>query len=435
MKVRYNKNRKLIATLTAVLLFLLYYLPGSISVKLCIFSVIAIALNILLIFQTMRVPVMLIISLFLLNYSYIFTIPAFFSSKISGIGTQFNNNHLLLDVLFQLIIGLLILNNLFFIKKDAFNKNKYLSDRIDKFSKNKFDFLIIVASFLGYLFFFLLNNSGKQNNLPFSFTFEYIYIFIILFRIYSKDNRYTKVIVHLMIFFICIKTLIHSGRIEVVESLVLLIALYYEKKLKSWWIIIGSVLLNIFMEYVSILRLHNGVKGWETSKFFFNRFNPPKVVFGNEGDVTQSSMAMVGVVHSHIVSYPQRMHSFFDMLLSQFIPLGNFEQFHDSNVSRYISDFTYTLGGGYIYSQWYFWLGIVGVFLGAFLINQVIKIAYLTKNITIVSITAIYSIILFPRWLVYFFDFLIKIPLLLFYLFCGIALYLKLKDIWKRKRI
>ncbi|MGR9522917.1 hypothetical protein ACSS31_03915 [Priestia megaterium] len=291
-------------------------------------------------------------------------------------------------------------------------QNRFLGDKLNIFNMEKNTFLCSLG-FLGYMFFILLNNSGQQTNLPFSITFEYIFLFIIIFKLYSDNNLVYKVIIHIMLFLVCAKTLMYSGRIEVIEALVLLIIFYYEKTIKPILLIIGSIVLNILMEYISILRNTEGDTTWQTSKIFFDRSNPPTLILGNEGDVTQASMAMVGVLKDNLVSNWQRMESFFHMVASQFIPLGNFRAFHDSNVARYIQEITPTLGGGYIYSQWYFWLGIYGVIFVACMINQIIKLAYFSKQTTIVTVSCIYSLVLFTRWYAYFFDFLIKIPFLL----------------------
>ncbi|NMO79576.1 hypothetical protein [Niallia alba] len=410
-----NLTFLLISVVFWVALVIYYNSSVSLNNKLVVFSIILNILNIVLIFQTHKIPTMLIFSIFIYNYSYIFTIPAFFPyTKISGVG-NYNNNDLLLLVLFQLLIGMFALNYLFFINKEKFIQNRFLCDNFDEFNMRKNN-LIYIFGIIGYLFFLLLNNSGKQYNLPFSITFEYILIFIILVKLFSENNLINKIIIHIMIVLVCIKTLVYSGRIEVVESLLLLFIFYYEKKIKALWIIIGSFSLNIFMEYLFIARNTAGDSNWQTSKIFFDRSNPPTLILGNEGDVTQSSMAMVGVIQDNTVSFAQRIDSFFDMIFSQFFPVGSIELFQGSNVSRYIQEFAVTLGGGYIYSQWYFWLGIFGVILASILINKVIKLAYFEKKRIIITITCIYSIVLFSRWYAYFFDFLIKIPFLLFIL-------------------
>ncbi|MDL5039747.1 hypothetical protein [Heyndrickxia coagulans] len=379
--------------------------------KLVTLAIIAIILNLILIIQTYNIPFMLIFSVFCFNYSYIFTIPAFFPTKISGVGS-YNNNELLVSVLFQLMIGIFALNYLFFINKKRFIANKYLVDKIDSFTLPKNTMFCLVGIF-GYLFFLLLDNSGKETNLPFSFTFEYIFAFVMIFKLFAENTFRIKLLIHVMLISICIKTLLSAGRIEVIESLSLLFIFYYEKKVKPIWILLGSFLVNILMEFIFIARNVNGDTSWKTSKIFFDRLNPPPLILGNEGDVTQASMAMTGVVQNNVVSFAERLKSFFDMIISQFIPLGHIESFHDSNVARYIQEFATTLGGGYIYSQWYFWLGISGVIVISLVINQIIKVAYFGEQGTIISITCTYSLILFSRWFAYFFDFLIKIPLML----------------------
>ncbi|MFS0562942.1 hypothetical protein AB1K91_19680 [Terribacillus sp. 179-K 1B1 HS] len=395
-------------------IYMLYNSNQDIIVKLKVFSVVLLIMNILIIIMAYRIPVMLIISLFMLNYSYVLTIPAYYyPTKISGI-PFYNNNTLLLEVILQCTIGMFFIIWFLFTNSKELYSNRFLQDKIDKFSANKNDGFVMFVSLLGFLVLFILNNSGKQTNLPLSLTFEYIFIFVIIYKIYSKDNLINKIIVHTMLIGIGIKTLMTSGRIEVVEALVLLFIFYYEKRVRSFLIIIGSILLNILLEFISIFRTGGDVS-WSTSKFFFDRSNPPTLILGNEGDVTQSSMAMIGVIKDLIVDSSIRFNSFTDMLISQFIPLGGIESFNP-NVARYIQEITVTLGGGFIYSQWYFWLGISGVIICCILINYIIKIAYLSRNVTSLTIMAIYSLALFVRWYAYFFDFLIKIPLILFVL-------------------
>lgn len=232
-----------------------------------IFSLVLLILNIIVIIISRKIPILLIISLFMLNYSYVLTIPAYYyPTKISGI-PFYNDNSLLLDIVIQCSIGMFFLIWFIFVNSKELYRNRFLQDKINEYSENKNDSLVSFFGFVGFLVMITLNNSGKQTSLPLSLTFEYIFIFIFIYRIYSKNNLTNKIVVHIMLISVGIKTLMTSGRIELVEALVLLFIFYYEKRIRSLFIIIGSILLNIFLEFISIIRTGGDVS-WSSSKFF-----------------------------------------------------------------------------------------------------------------------------------------------------------------------
>ncbi|WP_339239754.1 hypothetical protein NYE66_15655 [Geobacillus sp. FSL W8-0466] len=417
----YSELGKLRVSYRSIFIILLFFLSSIVffiffqttNYKLQFSTILLLILNIYLIYLTWNVPFMLLFSIFIFNYSYIFTIPAFYpNTRFSGIGIYYTED-LIQSVLNQYLLGMSVLILFFKLNKSFFEKNRYLSDSLSLFERKKENVLILYISYFGILFFLFFVNAGKQHNAPITITFEYIYVFLFLIKIYGPNNFLNKLMIHIIVLAIICKTLIYSGRIEIIEALAILFIFYYEKKIKPLFILIISLVFNVLLEAISIHRNIAGDINWNTSKLFFDRSNPPSLILGNEGDVVYSSMAMVGLINQNVVEFSERIRSFTHMLITQLMPIGQFHLFEDANVARYIQKFTVTLGGGLIYTQGYFWLGTTGVIIVSILIAYVIKKAYNQMTSNIFTVTAIYSLTLFPRWFAYFFDFLIKIPLIL----------------------
>ncbi|PQE78706.1 hypothetical protein CUS72_02850 [Enterococcus faecium] len=346
--------------------------------------------------------------LYLFGHTYVLSIPFFSNTMIAGIGS-YNNKYLLLEVARQLNLAFLVFIFLsLWISKSK--KNLYIQDTIMLIKKKiKPNILISIISFILCILFLMFVKTGNQNIGLVLILFEYYFLLVVLFYLFSKQTTTTCFLIHFLLVSSSLKTLLNNGRIEFIISMLLLFILFYEKKIHPIWIFSIFCLGLIFVESYGILRNGNDLSDLLNSKYFFDRNNPPAVIDSTEGYVIHSSMSMIGLIQDGYFSNSERIISFFKMLLLQFLPVGSLGNFSDASVTSYIQNFTTTLGGGLIFSQWYFWLNWKGILIISCIIKYIFQKAYLTKNI-FTGAFCIMSLCFFPRWLSYFSDYLIKIP-------------------------
>lgn len=377
-------------------------------------------INILIIWKSRCAPILFIFSIFLFGYTYVYSLPFLYGINIAGIGS-YNNLELLSKVGLELLIFMFFLGSLTFELSNS-RKKFFLQDTLIKYeNKIKKNKLISFALFLVCILFLVFVRTGNDKTSLVSLPFEYFFIFVIVLKIYSTDNFFNRVMIHCLLIFASLKTLVNNGRIEFIIAFLLLFIFYYEKKIKISTIFLIVVFALVFLEFYGIFRNGLDFKDIEYSKYFFDRFNPPILIDSTEGYVLHSSMSIIGLIEDGFFSMQERITSFLKMILLQFLPIGRFPFFYNVEITSYIQSFTTTLGGALIFSQWYFWLGNLGVVIVSFLICKIIKFSYNKSNIF--SIFCFTSFIFFPRWLSYFSNFLIKVPFQIVILLVCIKLF------------
>lgn len=385
-------NNKSKTVLKKIFLIVVFLVSGILQLNINnllndkIYILLLLIINIFLIFNSRKAPFVMLFFLYLFGHTYVLSIPFFSNTMIAGIGS-YNNKYLLLEVARQLNLAFLVFIFLsLWISKSK--KNLYIQDTIILIKKKiKPNILISIISFILCILFLMFVKTGNQNTGLVLIPFEYYFLLV------SSS----------------LKTLLNNGRIEFIISMLLLFILFYEKKIHPIWIFSIFCLGLIFVESYGILRNGNDLSDLLNSKYFFDRNNPPAVIDSTEGYVIHSSMSMIGLIQDGYFSNSERIISFFKMLLLQFLPVGSLGNFSDASVTSYIQNFTTTLGGGLIFSQWYFWLNWKGILIISCIIKYIFQKAYLTKNI-FTGAFCIMSLCFFPRWLSYFSDYLIKIP-------------------------
>lgn len=373
-----------------------------------------------------------IFSVFLMNVLITLAIPAFNPSiRISGIGSyyypEFYSEVLQQFTAFYIVLfGTMLCWNIKTI-------NNNLSEIIDTYSENRNNYWVVIVSIFAFLTFILFAKVGRQTgevllNLP----IEYSYIFIFLIKIYGNNTFINKLVIHILLISLMFKTLIYGGRIELIIAAFILYILYYERKISYRLVAPIAILGVIFFELTAIIRsiIFSDETSLVNNRLFllFGRENQI-LVLSNEGDVIYSGMAMVGIIESNIVSISTRVELFLDFLITQFLPIGGTLQ--SISLAHFIQQLTPIGGGGIIFSQFYFWLGNLGVILCSLLIMGLFWIL-LSSAKGLVPMLALFSIILFPRWYIYFPDYLIKIPMLYCY---GMIVFYLINVLTKRRNI
>jgi hypothetical protein len=143
------------------------------------------------------------------------------------------------------------------------------------------------------------------------------------------------------------------------------------------------------------------------SGYYLQYFDPRNFLFSdnnltylasNQGDVIQSSGRILGLIQNNILSFSDRLLSFFSYILSPIIPSKLLPEY--SNLASYKQDLYRSGGGGLIGVYFYTWLGLVGPIISGIFIGYFIKSFY-SKNSIYYKLYGLCILITFPRWYAY----------------------------------
>lgn len=388
--------------LYTLLMFLIFFLSTSIIIQSKLLVLLAIYINIRLIFHYLKVVPVFLFFLFSFLYLMPFVSHFFYGAEISPYGS-FNNSYYINKVLF--IYSLFLIS--IFIFSDSKVDYIFLKIRLQQHNSVVGFYLLIFCSFLLIIFGLggenLLSGgygSINKTQLP---IFEYTLIFIAILGsvTYGKKNR--RNIILLTVIFLILKDLLYGGRITTIQALFLIYILFFEDVIskRNVYILIfaGFILIQGFtiIRNNPILFLQGRITFMDFlsySTYFFNK----DTIYTNQGDVVYSSARLIGFVETGLLSFNDRIYSLFYFLFSIVTP--GFALSELSNLAAYKKD-VYPAGGGSLFPvQFYVWLSYPGVIFSGYLISKFIKLFIKSKN----NYILFFSILVFstfPRWLAY----------------------------------
>lgn len=262
---------------------------------------------------------------------------------------------------------------------------------------------------------------GEAEKSPLNEYFILFYLFLFL----TKPNFFLyKLIILFLGVIYCIKNLLFGGRVEVLQLFLLTFytLFVFEKKIKFsffYLFILFSFYINLVIDAIR----SNPVDF--ISGYYLQYFDPRNFLFtennltylaSNQGDVIQSSGRILGLIQNNILSFSDRMFSFFSYVLSPIIPSKLLPEY--SNLASYKQELYRSGGGGLIGVYFYTWLGLFGPVISGIFIGFFINSFY-TKNSIYYKLYGLCLLITFPRWYAYNPIFLVKFCLysvLLFFL-------------------
>jgi hypothetical protein len=328
------------------------------------------------------------------------------------------------------IINKVLLCNILFV----FSLGNYIPSNIDKNEisiikysiNNRFFFYLNLLICVLILLFSITGESiisggvyGEAEKSPLNEYFILFYLFLFL----TKPNFYLyKLIILFLGVIYCIKNLLFGGRIEVLQLFLLTfyILIVFEKKIKFsffYLFILFAFYLNLVIDAIR----SNPVDF--ISGYYLQYFDPRNFLFSdnnltylasNQGDVIQSSGRILGLIQNNILSFSDRLLSFFSYILSPIIPSKLLPEY--SNLASYKQDLYRSGGGGLIGVYFYTWLGLVGPIISGIFIGYFIKSFY-SKNSIYYKLYGLCILITFPRWYAYNPIFLVKFCLYSVFLF------------------
>lgn len=224
--------------------------------------------------------------------------------------------------------------------------------------------------------------------------FEYSKLLFLFAFYYSGNLKFRKALMTFLMLAFIIQDIYTGGRITTLQLLILFTITVYLDKVTFRKIIlysgIGIVLNNLVAVYRNNFSIE-GISVLETiQKIFENYFVFDTATFSYYATGTH-------IATTFDVGIETRISSFFEFFKSIFIGSNSIT----SDVTTFVSqNFHYNMGGGYIFSWFYFWFGFVGViFIAMFIVKAINNLMWTRSNLG----KLIYIAIIFntPRWYLY----------------------------------
>lgn len=268
---------------------------------------------------------------------------------------------------------------------------------------------------------------GEAQKSPLNEYFILFYLFLFLTK--PKVFFYKNIILFVG-FIYCFQNLIYGGRIEILQlCLLTFYTLYvFEKKINYSFFYLFILFAFYFNMVIDAIRSNpiDFISGYylqylDPRNLFFSDNNLTYLA-SNQGDVIQSSGRILGLIQNDILSFSDRLLSFFSYILSPIIPSKLLPDY--SNLASYKQDLYRSGGGGLIGVYFYTWLGFLGPVVSGIFIGYYINFFYF-KNSIYYKLYGLCLMISFPRWYAYSPIFLIKFCLYSVILFFIISIFSK----------
>ena len=307
-----------------VFFLLVFFTQDSFQSKsLFIFAVI---INLRLIYHYRAVTPILLLFFFLISYLVPFY-QHFFLGKAISYHDSFSSSYFIAQVL--IVYSLFLLSIFIFTQ----NKIKYLfvNQRLTDFKSTHFLFLfllllIIVLSQIGLKGQNMLSGySYGQIDYNRSPLYEYTLIFLSLMALVVNNSKIKKHIFLLLVLYLIFKDLIYGGRITTLMLLLLVYILFFENKISKKKIYLILTFMVFCLSVASVIRSNPIIflQGQLTFNDIFISLlgsNSSDIISTNQGDVLQSSSRLLGFVETGILSFQDRLFSFFYFITSILIP-------------------------------------------------------------------------------------------------------------------
>lgn len=347
-------------------------------------------------------------------HSKIFIYKLIFNIEISY-WTDFIDDQNIGSVLYAHLVFIFTLGTIIKNKKNEFNFNNNITHL-----RNKYIYWIIYLILIYIILYGITGDTimdtgsySNSGNTEKSTLHEYFLLFYISL-IYFSSNSYLYKFSQLLILIIYVfKTLVHGGRIEIVEICLIYSLIFYilPGRLKLQHIVLVifvglylSTVISNFRSNPSLLFSNDSIELFDPS----NILEIPKkgdLISSTEGDVIQSSIRIAGLINNNQITSNDRIISFLSYLFSPIVPQTSLPK--SSNLSTYKQEEYRSGGGGLISTYFYAWLWYFGPFLVAIFLAIITNkfFEFKSKSIFIYGIAILST---FPRWFSYNPIFLIK---------------------------
>ncbi|MCY3027879.1 O-antigen polymerase [Aerococcus loyolae] len=232
-------------------------------------------------------------------------------------------------------------------------------------------------------------------NVQISSLYEYSYLFFIILYFFTNSRVIRYLINFLLILFI-LQDYYYGGRITSLQLFIVFFYFNMIQKIKTKNIFSFAILGIFINSLVGAYRINYSLTSESIIKIFKKMINN-MFVFDTSTYSFYASATHVAAVNYGNINLEYRIDSLFKFIKSIFFGGSN----DIGNVTRFVSDHYFqNIGGGIFPSHFYFWLGILGVVLGSFVVVLMMN-KFRRKDNIYFNLAYLVLIVSSPRWFLY----------------------------------
>lgn len=303
----------------------------------------------------------------------------------------------------------LIFISVLFLAIGRINNDKNEFEEMPKFDYNP---LILIGSVIILIYALLF---GFDRGIIGTYTsntnaiYEYALIVFVFAWQYAKNNKIFKSFLIIYAILYCLQGLIYGDRSSAFPMILLLLILYSKNSIKMKNVILVGLVGIFSANIIDIFRNSGDLFSINTVQEALKRGLFVNTISYSFYGGTQILRYGLGL------SFQQKLIHMFDYIMSIFIGGSNkYSLTVIANSSGFINK-----GGGMSLTYFYFWGGLIGTIIFAFIIGRIIKYVFSNKN-KLCNIFKITLTIFTIRWFIYyptaFFRTAIFVPLICYYI-------------------
>lgn len=376
--------------LTAIISIIIVFKLQFNSMQIIAFLVLLV--NVGIIYKSRRNSYSLLVGFLMLYFNYGIVVGEYLAKnkqpELNSI-RMINNGYYYNLGIVMLLLFLVIY--LVFIKVN--DKSKY---NAMYFKNNSIIFYSILIALVLICIFCVNRVRGYSYSVNISPIYEYSYILFIFLIRYSNNDGRKKIIIFLIASIFIIQDFYYGGRITSIQISLVIITGFYLNKINIKNLTIGVFIGIIIMSFVSSYR---GSYSLDRASIMSVWENLKKDLFVDYTAIYAYNSSITHIAGGDFFNFGYKMKSFFGFIVSIFIG-ENSEIAKMGNVTRLVDPIYNNIGGGLIFSHFYFWLGWIGIVIGGIVIsvilNKLIKGKHQISNLMLIGFIAT-----MPRWYLY----------------------------------
>jgi len=225
---------------------------------------------------------------------------------------------------------------------------------------------------------------------------EYYCIFLLV-SIFSAKGKYDRILILLFVIVYSIRVFLYGGRVPVIQVWLLIYLAMFLNRFSNKILICFLLFSTIILEVFSSIRANPLLVLSALNADRFNLNN--SVILSNQGDVFYSSTVFINMRHLNVVPVLTRLKSLFGFILSFFLRTDSL--WEEANLSGFLASLSSFGGGGLFPAYFYFWFGVPGVIIAAYIVHRIVKGWYNINPKTLKGVYLSLAFATFPRWFAY----------------------------------
>lgn len=277
-----------------------------------------------------------------------------------------------------------------------------------------------------YICVFCINRvRGDSYSVQITTVYEYSYILFIFLILYSGSKKTKNILILILASIFIMQDFYYGGRITSIQILLVILAGLYRDKLNLRNMIMGLLIGVFVMSIISTYRNSYSLDNLSMTNIWKDLKDS---LFVDATGVYAYGSSVTHIAGREYFSVSDKIKSLLGFIVNVFINSSS-DLAKMGNVTNIVSPIYLNIGGGIIFSHFYFWLGWIGIILSGIL-TALIQNRLICGRTELANLMLIGFIATMPRW--YLYTPLSLFRTVLFFIPIGYFLCCKAETVFKR---